>query len=104
MRKVLIYSGLPTEKCGLFHGFFGGPDESAVIELEDGSVITVAPYQVTFMSPPENENSALRDQFAGQVISATLAAEGRRFYQNQDPVWAYEIADAMLKAREGVKK
>lgn len=109
MRAVLVCPGMPQEKRALFHGWGSASMEAndgnmvdtvAIVELEDGSVSSYMPHYVKFLTPPPPEVAALRDQFAGQVISATLASEGRRFYQDQDTAWAYEIADAMLKARE----
>lgn len=112
MREVLIHPGSVFEKRGLFHGWGlvcadsvdGNMTESiAIIEFNDGSVTTIPPHLVKFLASPEPAHAALRDQLAAQVISTAFASPDRRFFcQNQDKeaAWAYEVADAMLIARE----
>ncbi|WP_156455167.1 hypothetical protein [Janthinobacterium sp. B9-8] len=112
MRKVTIHpEEHPMHATGLFHCWgqcfveerdFNGSYSVAIIELEDGRIAEVLPEQVKFLTPPDQEVATLRDQFALQAISTALSSSDRRFFcQNQDKeaVWAYEIADAMLKAR-----
>jgi hypothetical protein len=42
----------------------------------------------------------LRDWFAGQALSGTLADSTRDGYKHDYAKFAYECADAMIKARE----
>ena len=46
---------------------------------------------------------SLRDWFAGQALAGIMPSDGRPDGDVNKAQWAYEIADAMLKAREGAK-
>jgi transcriptional regulator with XRE-family HTH domain len=48
-----------------------------------------------------SEKQRLRDQFAGQALAGLLADPTRRATSREYAKCAYEIADAMLEAREG---
>lgn len=47
-------------------------------------------------------NCTLRDWFAGQALTGIMTSDGRPDGDANKAQWAYEIADAMLKARGGV--
>lgn len=59
-------------------------------------------------NPENNETHAieqhwgmsLRDWFAGQALAGMLSSEYRPDGNQLKAVWAYELADAMLRARE----
>lgn len=44
---------------------------------------------------------SLRDWFAGQALAGMLSSDGRPTGDQAKAEWAYDLADAMLKAREG---
>lgn len=46
---------------------------------------------------------SLRDWFAGQALAGMLSSEFRPDGNQPKADWAYELADAMLKAREGAQ-
>ena len=48
-----------------------------------------------------NDGMTLRDYFAAAALQGLMAS--RNFLDEYDGKYVYEIADAMLKAREGVK-
>lgn len=48
--------------------------------------------------PPEAQGMSLRDYFAAKAMQAMISAHEP---QGAIPGWAYEMADEMLRAREG---
>jgi len=55
------------------------------------------PAMMRFRTEKENERKALRDQFAMAAMQGLIYCD---FIQQHIPDTAYEIADAMMKARE----
>lgn len=53
--------------------------------------------RITFIS----DGMSLRDWFAGQALAGMLSSDGRPTGDQAKAEWAYDLADAMLKAREG---
>lgn len=50
-----------------------------------------------------NTGITLRDYFAAKAMQGNLASmvEGQEFDPSMGAEWAYKVADAMIKAREG---
>jgi hypothetical protein len=57
-----------------------------------------------FPTPPgiqHNDGMTLRDYFAAAALQGLMSSQCQ--VDDPYPIYAYRIADAMLKAREGVK-
>ena len=49
---------------------------------------------------PDYRGMSLRDWFAGQALAGMLSSDGRPTGDQAKAEWAYDLADAMLRARE----
>jgi hypothetical protein len=62
--------------------------------------------QSQYATMPGRPGMTLRDWYAGRALGAYLSAPGSAGDQARDnynlaAIWSYEMADAMLRAREG---
>jgi len=51
-----------------------------------------------------SDGMSLRDWFAGQALAGIMPSDGRPDGDQAKAYWAYAMADAMLRAREGGAK
>ena len=60
-----------------------------------------ADFHVTDFTEPRNAGMTLRDYFAAKAMHASLSLDPANAASSEEHArWAYEMADAMLKARE----